>query len=572
MAQNNFSAETKSFKDLLIADKIYVIPPYQRDYSWDNSNGEWDDLWNDITSQDFSEHFVGFLVFKEKNSKEVDVIDGQQRMATITIIILSALDLLKDCINTNKDVDIDEEKERLKDLSYDYIGRKDTTTRKMYNKIVLNKTNGDYFKELCDEKISIKTQILPIKDASNKSNKKIRACFEFFKMKIKTKLENSLTGEAISKLIEDMARKLFFTVLNVDSEANAYTLFETLNARGVKLASVDLLKNFLYSQSSGDQDHLSVMEENWNEIMNNVREGDLNRFIRTDWGTRNSLVEDRKLFKVISKNINTNDEAFKYIEELKNSSNLFNLLLSPTDIFWKENSFNSQEVYSSLCGLKDLRIKQVFGVLIAYLKNMDYKNFHILLGWLEKISFRFNTVSKQDAKEQETLYNDIAKKISQKTFKSLDDIKKSLKKVYIQKEKFIENFAHAEFQNKQTIKYILDKINSYEMNSQTSLDKNTLTVEHILAQSRNDDWNKFENPEDYIWKLGNLTLLDKHTNGTILKGKLFVEKKEIYKKITYPIVQNIANYTSWDADSITSRQRKMAEIAQEIWKIPEFED
>jgi len=572
MSKDNFSAETKNFKELFLLDNIYIIPEFQRDYSWDNSNFEWEDLWKDIISKDYK-HYIGFIVLKSESekTKELEVIDGQQRLATITIIILAALELLKEFIQNKKDESKQIiEKERLQDLTRDYIGRKDIISRTLYNKLKLNKTNGNFFKNLCANKTEFNELLIPHSDSKNKSNKKIQKAFDYFKNNIENKLKSNLNGDKISAFIENMTQKLFFTVLYVNSDANAYTLFETLNSRGMKLASVDLLKNFLYSTASHNQDYILTMEQNWNDIINNVKEAELNKFIRTDWGTRNNLVEDRKLFKVITKSITNDELVFKYIGELKDSSGLFGLLQNPDDSYWNQNGYNS-DVPLYLKNLNILQLKQVYGILIAYLKNMEKKKFHILLSWLEKISFRFNTISGSDAKEQENIYNDVSMKISAKKIKSLEDIKKILKKIYIPKDSFISNFANAEIKRTQTIKYLFNKIN-IQMKG-CSLDIDSLTVEHILAQNKNGDWELYEDAEEYIWKLGNLTLLEKEINRK-LNNKIFAQKIPVYSNIQVPIVQNIVSNSinnTWTKENIEKRQKELANLAQDIWGISDFE-
>jgi len=563
--KENFSPETKNFKDLLSSDTIYEIPKFQRDYSWDNKNYEWDELWNDIIAKDIDEHFVGFIVLKKITDNKFEVIDGQQRLATITIIIIAALYILKNLIKNNSN----EDKTRLTDFIQNYIGKKDPVTREFYNKLILNRINGKYFKKISDGVMIDSSNTLDFvgDELKNKSNKKIEKALNFFKGKISSLFTNNFNSTKISSFIEGMTKKLFFTVLYVDSDYNAYTLFETLNARGIKLAAVDLLKNFLYSKTATNQTYLGVMENNWNEITSNIKEGDINKFIRTDWGTRYSLVEDRILFKTISKTINNEKKAFKYMEMLKDSSNIFSLLQNPKDSYWKENGYNPI-IVKILENINLLQLKQIYGVLIAYLKHMEKNKFHILISWLEKISFRFNTISGFDAKEQETVYNEISNKISSKQIKTLDGIKKHLKKIYVDRVTFINNFSNAEIKRVSIIKYILREI--FDRQYGIEIDSDSFTVEHILAKNENSDWSKFKEPENYVWKLGNLVLLQKSINEQ-LKNKPFSKKKLVYSKNNYEFVKALTIFSDWNEKTINKRQQDMASIAQEIWKIEDFE-
>ncbi len=563
--KENFTAETKSFKDLFMSDSVYVIPPYQRDYSWNNDNSEWEDLWTDIISND-AKHYVGFIVLKEQeNAKEFEIIDGQQRLATISLIILSALNILRDYISDTHHIDKVLETRRLQLLKSDYIGREDPVSLAFYNKLKLNKLNDPFFQYLCRSKTENETALFSGKKA--KSNKLLEVAFNFFRKKITTEITD-INGENISKFLEKITQKVFFTVLYVNTDANAYTLFETLNARGMKLAAVDLLKNFLYSKVSSNQTHLEEMQKNWQEISSHVKEGDLNKFIRTDWGSRNDLVEDRKLYNVISKQILNDKDAFNYVKELKDSSVYFSLLQNPQDSCWKQNAFN-HAVCSNLQDLQQLQLKQIYGILIAYLKNIGHHDFHTLVKWAENISFRFNTISSLDAKEQEKVYNEIAIKISAKEINNLTDIKKHLKRIYVKKDDFLLKFSNAEIKRTTTIKYILNKLNK-KMNG-SSLNLDDYTVEHILSKNKNSDWEMFTEPEDFVWRLGNLTLLDKKTNKD-LDNKPFLEKKVTYQTDINPITNSLAEYNHWRKEDINYRQSYFANLAESIWSIAEMEE
>lgn len=148
MAKESFTPATLSFEDIIDNSKKYMVPKYQRDYSWNNLNDEWDLLWEDIIS-DSSSHYVGILVLQE-DDKEINIIDGQQRLTTITIIILAALYLLSECASKEKDPSRRKEiEDRLEILMTKYIGKK-AEDLKYYNKISLNINNRSYFSDICN--------------------------------------------------------------------------------------------------------------------------------------------------------------------------------------------------------------------------------------------------------------------------------------------------------------------------------------------------------------------------------------------------------------------------------------
>ena len=114
--KNIFDTKTVTFTELLGNGKIYKIPSFQRDFSWTEEN--WEDLWNDIIDiyNDIEEqHYMGTIVLQNtSNKKEYIVVDGQQRVTTLSIFILSLVKVLKELIE--QDIDKSDNEERIKKI------------------------------------------------------------------------------------------------------------------------------------------------------------------------------------------------------------------------------------------------------------------------------------------------------------------------------------------------------------------------------------------------------------------------------------------------------------------------
>ena len=144
----NLSTANENFRQLVGHNVTYSIPPFQRDYSWSEEN--WEELWFDImamySEDDESEveHYMGYLVLQgSENKKFTSVIDGQQRITTISIIILSALNHLR--ILISKGIDSENNIRREKVLRESYIGYIDPITLKSKSKLTLNKHNDRFY-------------------------------------------------------------------------------------------------------------------------------------------------------------------------------------------------------------------------------------------------------------------------------------------------------------------------------------------------------------------------------------------------------------------------------------------
>ena len=143
----NFNTENNTLRKLLAVDGFtYSVPSFQRDYSWDEE--QWNDLWEDISAVVSKEnpqpHYMAYLVLQSQNNKDFSVIDGQQRLTTLSIIILSVLRHLKDIDvldNTNRDEDkINSEKFRSV-----YIGEVNSASFISKTKLKLNRNNHEYY-------------------------------------------------------------------------------------------------------------------------------------------------------------------------------------------------------------------------------------------------------------------------------------------------------------------------------------------------------------------------------------------------------------------------------------------
>ena len=137
--------------ELIGNGRSYSVPPYQRDYSW--SEEEWEDLWNDIaglTSGVQDHHFMGSLVIQGKSDREFLVIDGQQRLATLSLFALAIISKLN--MMADEGVEPDSNKERAQQLRNRFIGEKDPASLTESTRLVLNHTDNSFYQDCLVQK------------------------------------------------------------------------------------------------------------------------------------------------------------------------------------------------------------------------------------------------------------------------------------------------------------------------------------------------------------------------------------------------------------------------------------
>jgi len=554
----------KTYRMIMGNGLRYEIPKFQRDYSWGTEN--WDDLWQDIQTileKDEDEHYMGYLVLQTNNNKLFRVIDGQQRLTTLSILILSVLKALNDLIE--KDIEKENNKIRIKSFRESYIGFLNPVTLISENKLKLNRNSDEYFRS---NMVLLKD--LPIRN-TNSSEKHMRECFKWFYPRVKRQF---VTGAELAGFIDTIVDKLFFTVIEVTDQVNAFKVFETLNARGVQLSSSDLLKNYFFSIIDSTNPPVSEIEEVeklWSSIIGKLGSKKFEDFLRYFWNSYNKTVRKAHLFKTIKKEIVSKRDVFHLIHELRDTADLYIAIQDPENEFWSENEYLKVKPY--LKELKLFQIKQTNSLLLAGFRNLDSRSFIKLVKICSIISFRYNIIGGLNPNEQEDVYNKIANKISStKEFPVKD-----FQSIYVTDDSFKQYFSTKTFKrtnrNHKIVKYVFSKLEYYLYNNEINSESDIYTIEHILPESADENWGSFSNEEidRSIFRLGNLTLLEKRLNKDA--GVLaFNEKKKFFKdsnsKLTNAIV---GHYDIWTESKISQRQNELAKAAKSIWTIQGLE-
>ena len=222
MAVNNLlDTSTVSFSDIIGNGKIYQVPAYQRDYSWKIDN--WEDLWNDIISiaedEPQSVHYMGSIVLQNKGDKKYTIIDGQQRLATLSIVVLATIKLIQDLVD--KGIDEESNKERISLLSGKFLGDKDPASLTYSAKLSLNENNNSFYQ----------SHLMVFRSPNNErtlrdSDKLLWQAYSFFKNSLKAHFDKKANGERIAVFLNKMvAERLMFIQIVVENEVSAYTVF-----------------------------------------------------------------------------------------------------------------------------------------------------------------------------------------------------------------------------------------------------------------------------------------------------------------------------------------------------------
>lgn len=558
---NLLDTRTTSFGDLIGNGKIYRVPPFQRDYSWSEEN--WEDLWQDVkalhTNPD-SSHYMGALVLQSSNTsdKEFTIIDGQQRLATLSIIAIAVIDKIQKLVDREEESEPNQERQEI--LKRTYLSDRDPRSLRYSSKLLLNENNNDFYQS---NLINLRRP-LNIRSLT-KSNQLLWQAFQYFSNHLEELQEVIRSGEKLATFLTDtVAQRLLFIQINVEDELNAYTVFETLNARGIELSSTDLLKNYLFSLFRGPDD-LQEAQRQWRRIVNTVQMEKFPEFLRYYLSLKQTRVRRERLFKLVRESVEDAQQAFDLLDQLENYSSLFIALGNSNDEFWRDTPENRPYIRE----LELFRVKQAYPTLFAAYEKFSPENFTRLLKLVCVMSFRYTVVSSLNPNELETLYNRVAIAITNSETTNPKQVFDSLRSVYVSDEKFLQDFyllsISTKGQKKKLVRYILCKLEADA--SHIDVNEDSFSIEHILPESPTDGWRQnFSDSqvEEMTYRIGNLIPLEPNLNRQI-GNELYSLKRKIYQQSVYALTQNVVA-EEWTPDTLSTRQRHLAQRAVHIWR------
>ena len=538
------------------AKKRFVIPVYQRDYSWRKTHCEklWQDINNLLNQSEEKEHFIGTLVVVNHSKGERIIVDGQQRLTTVSLFLLAMHKFLKSKPDKNKD-EIDLENSLLED----YLILKNSSEERRV-RLKPNKQDQINFDKLFEN----------IEITENNSN--IVNNYKFFYKKI------SESNICCLKLFEAF-EKLSIVVINLDSNDNPQIIFESLNSTGLDLNSYDLARNYILMNLKPEQQERTY-NLYWKEIEQNTG-SDVAEFIRNFLiyfnGKKVKKENIYTEFKKYANDRNNNKEEIS--KEMHRFSNFYSQIL-------QINKFGNSKIDNSLKGL----IEGVdFKVCICFLfdvfdnhKNDKINNQELLeiINTLESYAVRKFIVS-SSKQGLNSWFPGLKNKIIKATDKDysyfdafnyfITSNNKHTYKFYDDAE-FLEALISKDIYGNYSAKYLFETLennNHFELVATENLE-----IEHIMPDKITDEWRQKlgENWQSihkkYLNTLGNLSFAPPKENKK-MGNKNFNKKKEIVYGISkLKLYKDVADNEKWGEAEILQRAKLLAEEALQIWKYP----
>lgn len=570
MAATNFKTENNTFRKLIGNGLTYRIPRFQRDYSW--TDDEWEDLWADLMGTLLpggeSAHYMGYLVLQSGDDKTFEVIDGQQRLTTVSIIVLAVLKSLQRLIDAGNDADAS--RRRMEQIRQTYVGYLDPVTLIARAKLTLNRNNNSYYQDY----------LVPLGHLPQRgfraSEHLLRKAFEWFDRRVAELLRKSTGSEGmrLAQFVEDMSDRLFFTVITVTDELNAYKVFETLNARGVRLSATDLLKNYLFSvlDRGSDTDHeLRNLEERWEAVVGRLGAESFPDFLRAHWNSRRPFARQAELFKTIRSQVNSREVVFQLLREMEQDLDTYLALSSPEASDWP------QDINGFASTLRTFNVRQPLPLLLAARRRFDAPDFAGLMRACVVISMRFNVICSYGTAEQERTYNAVAEQIAKGEIRNLGAALAAMQAIYPNDAMFRAAFAEktirtTQSRNSRVVRFILCALEKRLDGQDYSFTGDSFNIEHVLPQNPQEGWDAFgdEEADALTYRLGNMTLMQAGANKD-LGNAPYTAKRSVFEQSGFAITRQLAtDHAEWTPERIAAHQHWMATQATSIWRIAQL--
>jgi len=545
----------------VLAHNRLTVPLNQREYAWEDEHVT-------VLFQDFSNaiakkasYFLGTIVLTSGKDNVPEVSDGQQRLATTTILLAAVRDYF-----FNKG-----EKTRASAIENEYLKTTDLATEQIVPKLRLNVDDNEFFrKRILSSPDSPDRNVVPVRD----SHKKIAKAMELAGGHIEGLVATHSESAKVSRLIEwvqfikDEARVI---ALTVPDHFNAFVMFETLNDRGLKTSQADLLKNYLLSQCG---DGVTEGQQKWAKmigILESLGEDEITvTYLRHLLTCLYGHTKEREVYGRVRETINSKQRALEFLDMLAESANDYAALLNPSHKKWNNYGTSTRRHLSTI--ISTLKVEQIrplmFAVTRSFKAGEAKQAFRLFVCW----SVRFLVVGGRGG-FLDTNYAKAAHEVMKGKIKTTKDLADFMKDIVPADGTFEAAFSEARVGKDYLARYYLRALErNRKGEDQPELvpneEEEEINLEHVLPEHPEGNWPDIapELAEAYFNRVGNMVLMQAKKNSTVGNAS-FAEKRKLFGQSAYLLTAEVGEKTKWTTTEIQLRQKALAKRAVETWPL-----
>ncbi|WP_121069724.1 DUF262 and DUF1524 domain-containing protein [Helicobacter pylori] len=538
----------------------FVIPIYQRLYSWKKEQCEqlWDDIIKIGGNDKINGHFIGSILYVldgNTHSSPLLIIDGQQRLTTITLLLIALRNHLSEEVKFL-------EKFSRKNIEKHYLINSNKNGDKKF-KLILSESDKDTLLSLIDEN-------------QRKPSEPSVKIVENFKLFEKWISENTDKLETICKGLE----KLMIVWIALEKgKDDPQLIFESMNSKGIELTQTDLIRNYIVMETETEEKQKNFYNRYWRAMEKDFTQNEtlFNRFVRHYLTIKIGKIPNEKRVY----------EAFKDYQQ-KEGIEIENLLkdLQKYCGYFCQIAFKKEadkDLNKTLSFLVDLERDVVYPLLLELYSDysdgvLSKQDFIPIIALTESYICR-RAVCGLGANGLNKIFPSFTKKIDKKQYlKSVEKHFGSLKgkQRFPNNDEFKDLFITIDFYHFKKNKYFLERLES-SFGTKEPVDTQKCTIEHIMPQTLTSEWQKdlgenFEAiHEKYLHTIGNLTLTGYNSE---YSNNSFQEKRDMekgFKQSPLKLNQGLKDLESFGEEEIKKRANDLADWALKIWTYPKLD-
>lgn len=544
------------------------IPPNQREYSWEEK--QINDMFQDFSTairKRQSTYFLGTIVVSKGAKTVPEVVDGQQRLATTTILLAAIRDYLY----------LQNEVKMQVSVENDFLVTIDRRNKEDVAKLTLNIDDNEFFKK----------RIISLPNSTERTSvqekKESHKRISFAALKAQQLVQDIVRGqtqpnvdEILNEWLEFIENKATVILLTVPDEMNAFTMFETLNDRGLRTSQADLLKNYLFREAG---DRLTEAQQKWSKMVSTLEtlgiEDIVMTYLRHLVITLYGPTREKEIFTKIQTEVSGRGASIAFLEKLAEYADSYAALFTPTHLKW--NSYPNQ-IRDSINVFRELKVQQIRPLMLAVAQHFEPKEADIAFRSFICWTVRFLIYGGLGGGQLEEAYGVKAHDVADSRIKTTKELLSALSNVIPTDKQFEEAFSSARVSQHYLARYYLRAIEAC-LRGETDQpelkpvqDPSLVNLEHIIPQEPEQNWTHIdvETADAYTKRIGNMTLMKTKTNSSFGNAPFQIKRKEFEKSQLYlnkQIYEDTDAKTKWGPKEINERQKKLAKTAVKTWPL-----
>ena len=533
------------------------VPPNQREYSW--TDREVRTLLQDFAkaiSEGDGSYFLGTIVTIPRANRVLEVVDGQQRLAT-TAIMLSAF---RDYLRTQDSMISDS-------IDTEFLTVIDRVNRARVPRLKLNLDDNDYFRARLTGETPMPTPTKPSHHLINAAFKEAKKQVE----RIVAGYDEKDHGDVLNLWVTFIEDRALAVLLRVPDDADAYRMFETLNDRGLRTSQSDLVKNYLFGRSG---ERVSEAQQRWTFMrgaLETMEDDDITiTFLRHALIVIHGFVRESQVYDTVQAIAKAPQPVITFAGQLESLANAYVATHNSEHERWNKYSDSTRRAIDVL---NLINIRPLRPLMLAILERFVDQHVEKAFMFCVSLGVRLMIASSTRTGSVEEGIAFSAHNIFTGKIATVDDLKVDLKSLIPADAAFEAAFQIATVSNRKLARYYL---RSMELAAKQEAepwhipndDRSTINLEHVLPEKPEGNWPQFadEQVKTYFKRIGNLCLMRASDNSTA-KSDGFESKKSIFSKSPYLLTKQVGEVKNWTTEDITVRQQILASLALKAWPI-----